>query len=150
MVWKPHVTVAAVVEKNGQFLVVEETIGRELKINQPAGHLEDAESLVDAVIRETLEETAWHFVPSHVVGVYRWREPENGRTTLRSAFAGECTKHEPKRRLDRGIVRAMWSSRDELLSQAERLRTPLVLRCVDDYLAGTRYPLQLLADVYPE
>jgi 8-oxo-dGTP pyrophosphatase MutT (NUDIX family) len=144
MTWKPDVTVAAVTERDGRFLLVEERAGGRVVINQPAGHLENGETFLEAIIRETLEETAWHFVPQAVVGVYVWRPPMAARTFLRVAFAGTLERHEPERPLDRGILRTRWLSRSELASPRLRLRSPLVTQCVDDYLAGSRHPLSLI------
>lgn len=144
MTWKPDVTVAVVVESDGRFLLVEERIGRRLVFNQPAGHLEINESLADAAIRETLEETAWHFVPEAVTGIYLWQQPDKSRSFLRVAFCGRVTQHDGKRRLDHGIRRALWLTRDQVVERADRLRSPMVLRCIDDYLHGARYPLDLL------
>ncbi len=145
MVWKPDVTVAAVAERDGRFLVVEERAGGRVVINQPAGHLEDGESFVEAVVRETLEETAWSFAPQAIVGVYVWRPGPPGRTFLRVAFCGELLSHEADRPLDRGILRTRWLTRDELGLPRTRTRSPLVLQCVDDYLAGARHPLTLIS-----
>ena len=147
MVWKPNVTVAAVVEKDGLFLCVEEETDDGLLINQPAGHLEDGESLVDAVTREVLEETAWHFQPTELIGVYRWRHPEKPITYLRFAFAGDLVQFDENRSLDKGIVRTLWLSRDELAQSVGRHRSPQVLRCVEDYTNGTRLPLECLHDL---
>jgi 8-oxo-dGTP pyrophosphatase MutT (NUDIX family) len=144
MVWKPDVTVAAIVEREGRFLLVEEHVGNRLVINQPAGHLEPNESFSEAVIREALEETAWTFVPDAVSGVYLWTHRERNLTFLRVAFCGEVTEHHTERRLDRGIRRTLWLSREEIEQRNAQLRSPMVLRCVDDYLAGHRYPLTLL------
>lgn len=144
MVWKPDVTVAAVAEINGRFLLVEERAGGRIVINQPAGHLEDGETFLEAVVRETLEETAWRFEPQALLGVYVWRPEAQARTFLRVAFAGTVDAHDPSRPLDRGILRTRWLSRDELLSPGRRLRSPLVTQCIDDYLAGTRHPLTLI------
>ena len=147
MIWKPNVTVAAVVERQGRFLIVEEDSDGKRVYNQPAGHLDEGEGLIEAVIRETLEETAWHFAPTALVGVYRWKNTPTGITYLRVCFAGVCHDEEVGRPLDEGIVQAVWLSRDELAALGSRLRSPLVLRCVDDYLAGRRYPLSLLVDM---
>jgi 8-oxo-dGTP pyrophosphatase MutT (NUDIX family) len=147
MRWNPEVTVAAVVEREGRFLMVEERISGRLVFNQPAGHLEDGETLVDAVIRETREETAWRLLPEAMVGVYLWRSPDNGRTFLRFAFCGTVDDHRPEQPLDAGIQRAVWLRHDQLLAQASRLRSPLVLRCLDDYLLGTRQPLDSVASL---
>jgi 8-oxo-dGTP pyrophosphatase MutT (NUDIX family) len=141
----PEVTVAAVVSHDGKFLLVEEMIGGRLVLNQPAGHLEDDETLLDAVIRETLEETAWRFVPEALVGTYLWRSPVDGRSFLRFAFCGEVEDHRPQQALDTGIVRAVWLSAGELEQAQDRLRSPLVMRCVQDYLLGHRRPLDSVA-----
>jgi 8-oxo-dGTP pyrophosphatase MutT (NUDIX family) len=138
--------VAAVVERDGRFLMVEEQVDGDLCLNQPAGHLEDGESLLQAVIRETLEETAWHFRPEALVGVYRWRHP-GGETFLRFAFAGTVQDQDHARPLDPDIRRTLWLDRETLLAERARLRSPLVLHCVADYLAGRRYPLDLLQDL---
>ena len=142
--WKPHVTVAAVVERHSRFLIVEEQDQGKIVYNQPAGHLEPDESLLQAVARETLEETGWHIRPTALVGVYQWTSPGNGVTYLRACFAGECLQHEVDRALDEGILRALWLSREELLALSPQLRSPLVLRCIDDYLAGPGYPLDVI------
>ncbi len=147
MTWKPHVTVAAVIEDQGRFLLVEERIAGKRVYNQPAGHLEQGESLTDAVVRETLEETAWHFQPAALIGLYRWCQPETDRTYLRVTFSGRGLFHEPRRQLDTGIERTLWLTAGEIREQAGYLRSPLVLKSIDDYLAGATYPLALLADV---
>jgi 8-oxo-dGTP pyrophosphatase MutT (NUDIX family) len=144
MVWKPDVTVAAVVERDGKFLFVEERAGGRVVLNQPAGHLENGETLLEAVARETLEETGWSFVPEHVVGLYVWQPEHLARTFLRVAFRGRLEGHDPARPLDHGIVRTRWLDRDQLLAAQPKHRSPLVLRCVDDYLAGSRHPLEVL------
>lgn len=144
MVWKPNVTVAAVVQRDGKFLLVEEETDAGLAFNQPAGHLEPGESLVAAVAREALEETAYHFKPTHLVGIYNWRHPTKEVTYLRFAFAGELRGWEADRRLDDGIVAARWLTQDEVQATQARHRSPLVRRCIDDLLAGKAYPLDLL------
>jgi ADP-ribose pyrophosphatase YjhB (NUDIX family) len=144
MASRPDITVAAVAERDGKFLLVEEHIGNRLVFNQPAGHLEHDESLLDATIRETLEETAWEFAPRALVGVYVWKQPQTQRTFVRIAVSGEAIKHDPTQSLDRGIVRALWMSREQLVMRSARLRSPLVLRCIDDYLAGARFPLAVM------
>ncbi len=146
-VWKPHATVAAVIEQDGRFLMVEEVAGGKQVYNQPAGHLEPGESLLDAVIRETLEETAGVFEPSYITGIYRWQQDNNGKSFLRFSFYGECTRFHEDQPLDDGIIRAVWLSREELAAQPEKLRSPMVLNCIDDYLRGKQYPLELLTDV---
>lgn len=145
MRWNPEVTVAAVVEREGRFLMVEERIAGRLVLNQPAGHLEDRETLIEAVIRETREETAWRFAPEGLVGTYLWRNPDNERTFLRFAFCGSVDDHSATQALDTGIVRAVWLSHEQLLAQPGRLRSPLVLRCLDDYLRGQRQSLDSVA-----
>jgi len=150
--WKPHVTVAAVIERDGRFLLVEEQTPDGLRLNTPAGHLDPGESLVQACIRETLEETAHGFQPTGLVGIYLSRVPSTGAaalqqqgiTYLRFAFSGELGRFFPDRRLDHGIVRTLWLTPPEIRASAERHRTPVVLQCLDDYLAGVRYPLALL------
>ena len=143
---RPDLTVAAIVERDGQFLLVEERVGARLVFNQPAGHVERGEQLVTAVIRETLEETAWHFKPEALVGVYFWEQPDKQRTFMRFAFTGQVTDHDSTRRLDRGIERAVWMSRDDIVGRTSRLRSPMVMLCVEDYLAGQRYPMELVRD----
>ncbi len=144
MIWKPNVTVAAVVERDGKFLLVEEETEAGLAFNQPAGHLECGESLIDAVIREALEETAYHFKPTHLVGIYNWRQAERDITYLRFAFGGELRGFEAGRPLDAGIVAARWLTLDEIRQSRPRHRSPLVLRCIEDSLAGKRAPLELI------
>jgi 8-oxo-dGTP pyrophosphatase MutT (NUDIX family) len=143
-VWKPNVTVAAVCEQDGKFLLVEEETDAGLRLNQPAGHLEQGEALVDAVVRETLEETAYSFKPEFLVGIYSWQHTVKGITFLRFTFAGHVHAHDAARKLDTGIARALWLSEDEIRREMPRHRTPLLLRCIDDYRAGRRYPLDLL------
>jgi len=144
----PHVTVAAVMEKDGKFLMVEETIGGQAVINQPAGHLEEHESLLDAVKREVLEETAWEFEPRHLLGVYRWPQPEKDRIWLRFNFTGEAVR-DTGRALDPDIDRALWLTESEIISlhDAGKLRSPQVWRAMLDFRAGKQYPLDLLVDL---
>jgi 8-oxo-dGTP pyrophosphatase MutT (NUDIX family) len=144
MIWKPNVTVAAVVMRDGKFLLVEEETDAGLAFNQPAGHLEAGESLIDAVVRETLEETAYHFKPTHLVGIYNWKHPVKDVTYLRFAFGGELLGHEAGRPLDGGIVAARWLELDEVKATQARHRSPLILRCIEDLSAGKSYPLDLL------
>lgn len=177
-IWKPNVTVAALVERDGRFLLVEEETEQGLLFNQPAGHLEPGESLVSACAREALEETAWNFNPTALVGVYQWPRPRPvagppqdgtalaierseqssppsaGRGTgerpfenityLRFAFSGTLGDHDPGRALDKGILRAVWMSPAEVEATRDRHRSPLILQCVQDYLAGRRFPLDLI------
>ena len=145
-IWTPRVTVAAVIERESRFLLVEEETEEGIVFNQPAGHLEDGESLFDAVAREVREETGWGFEPEGVVGVYRWRMPDTGRTYLRFCFHGGCSDHRPEQPLDAGILGARWLSRDEL-ERESRLRSPMVLTCIDDFLAGHSYPPALIQDI---
>ena len=142
--FRPSVTVAAVAERNGRFLLVEEDIRGRLMLNQPAGHLEPAESLIDAVIRETREETGHVFVPEAVLGIYLWARPDDGLTYLRVAFRGDVDA-EPHGKLDVGIVRAVWLTLDELHAMQPRHRSPLVLRCVQDHIAGISHSLSVLS-----
>ncbi|MDT8281481.1 MAG: NUDIX hydrolase [Gammaproteobacteria bacterium] len=147
MIWKPHATVAAIIERDDKFLMVEELIKGEHVLNQPAGHLDPDESLIDAVIRETQEETAWQFIPEAVTGIYLWKNPESNNdedTFLRIAVCGSCINHAPEQPLDDGVINAVWKSRDELRDRTIKLRSPMVISCIDDYLAGKRYPLDLL------
>ena len=147
MVWKPHVTVAAVIERDGKFLLVEEETDSGIRYNQPAGHLECREALTDAVVREVLEETGCTFVPQYLIGVYNWRNEAKDLTYLRFAFGGEVVAHDAQRQLDAGIIAAHWLSLDEIRAVQARLRSPMVMRCIDDYLSGQRYPLELLKDL---
>lgn len=145
-VWKPRVTVAALIERDGHFLMVEERVDGKLVYNQPAGHMEDNESLIAAVVRETLEETAWHFRPEALCGIYRWRHPQTQETYLRAAFTGTGLFHEPGRALDADIERILWLTPGEIRARSDSLRSPMVLRCLDDCLAGCSAPLTLLAE----
>jgi ADP-ribose pyrophosphatase YjhB (NUDIX family) len=144
-IWKPHVTVASVIEREGRFLLVEEQTESGIALNQPAGHLENGESLLQAVVRETLEETAWRFTPAGLIGIYRWRIADTDKTYLRYCFYGQCRDHQPERALDEGIIGVRWLTRDALLRDG-RMRSPLVMRGIDDYLSGRRYPLEILID----
>jgi 8-oxo-dGTP pyrophosphatase MutT (NUDIX family) len=145
MDWDARLTVATVIERDGRFLVVEEYAdGDELVYNQPAGHLDEHETLAAAAIRETLEETAWEVGIDAIVGLYYWTHPQ-GYTFIRTCFAGHALHHHPDQPLDRGIERALWLTRDEIAALGPKLRSPMVLRCVDDYLAGRRYPLELFS-----
>ena len=137
----PEITVAAVAEADGRFLVVEERISRRLVFNQPAGHVERGETLLEAVVREVREETAWRFEPQAFIGVYVWRNPASGRSTMRFAFTGTVADHDAAQTLDRGIVRTHWLSRSELMEREPQLRSPLVMRCIEDYLGGPHKPL---------
>ena len=147
MTWKPHVTVAAVIHRSGRFLLVEEAPEGRRVWNQPAGHLEAGEGLVDAVVREVLEETGRPFEPHGLVGVYRHVPPGSGRTYLRFCFAGSAGEPVPGHRLDPDILGLRWESREALARPGAPLRSPLVLAAVDDFLAGRSFPLDLLRDL---
>ncbi len=142
--WQPDVTVATVVVREGRLLVVEESVRGALVLNQPAGHLEPDESLVNAALRETLEETGWDVELTAFIGAYQWKSPDDGRHFLRMAFAAEPLLHHPDRPLDEGIVQALWLTPAELQAQSARHRSPLVWRAVEDFLSGRRFPLQAL------
>lgn len=142
--WQPDVTVATVVVADGHLLCVEERVNGRLVLNQPAGHLEPDESLQDAALRETREETGWDVRLTGFLGAYQWKAPETGRHYLRFAFAAEPDRHDPARTLDDGIVRALWMTPEELLDARDRHRNPLVWQVVADHLAGHRFPLSLL------
>lgn len=142
--WKPNVTVAAIIARDNQFLLVEETTERGPRFNQPAGHLEAGETIIAAAIRETLEETAYDFTPEALVGIYHWQHPGNGVTYLRFAFCGQLGAHHAARPLDDGIIRTVWKTEAEIAAQAAWMRSPQVLLCVQDYLAGKRYSLDIL------
>ncbi|MGJ7523053.1 NUDIX hydrolase [Variovorax sp. LT1P1] len=161
--WRPHVTVAAVIERDGRFLLVEEHTAHGLKLNTPAGHLDPGESPAEGCAREALEETAHHFVPTALVGVYmaRFQRPpttsaerrdsEEDVTYLRFAFAGTLGDFVQGRALDEGIVRTLWMTPDEIRASVDRHRSPLLLQCIEDYLGGARHPLSLIhtdASVY--
>jgi 8-oxo-dGTP pyrophosphatase MutT (NUDIX family) len=143
--WKPSVTVAAVIQHDGRYLLVEEETPEGLRLNNPAGHLDPGESPEQGVVRETLEETAFRFQPTALVGIYlsRFQRERTAEdiTYLRFAFCGELGTFDPSRTLDTGIVRTLWMTPDELRASSERHRSPLVLRCMEDHLAGRRLPL---------
>lgn len=146
--WQPDVTVATVVVRDGRLLCVEERVNGSTVINQPAGHLEPDESLFEAALRETREETGWDVRLTAFVGAYQWKAPHSdngrGRHYLRFAFAAEPERHHPELALDTGIVRALWLTPQELQDEHARHRSPLVWQVVADYLAGSRHPLSLL------
>ncbi len=151
--WKPHVTVATVIEHEGRFLLVEEHTADGLRLNNPAGHLDPGESPEQGAARETLEETAWHFTPTALVGIYMSRfhkptgnpaAPIDDITYLRFAYCGTLGAFEADRTLDTGIVRALWMTPDEIRASTARHRSTQVLRCMEDYLRGQRYPLALV------
>ncbi len=144
--WPPHITVACIVEDNQRFLMVEELSQGKLVLNQPAGHLDPGESLVDAAIRETFEETGWQVEPTHVLGISRYTAQHSGVIYYRTSFIAKALQHHPDSPLDTGIKRAVWMSYAELQKEQHRLRSPLVLKNIEKYLTGTRYPLSLIDD----
>jgi 8-oxo-dGTP pyrophosphatase MutT (NUDIX family) len=142
--WQPDVTVATVVERDGRLLMVEERVGGKLVFNQPAGHLEPDESILQAAVRETLEETGWHIALTAFIGAYQWKAPETGRQYLRMAFAAEALQHDAGRALDDGIVAAHWLQPAEIEALTAQHRSPLVARVIADYRNGFRHPLSML------
>jgi len=142
--WKPDVTVSAIIERDSKFMMIEEFSHGRLVFNQPAGHLEEGESLFQAVEREVREETAWGFKPEMVVGLYMHPSPSSEVTYLRICFSGSCYDHHPDQPLDDGIHKVVWMSPEEIRQNVDRLRSPMVLSCIEDYLAGNRFPLGYL------
>jgi ADP-ribose pyrophosphatase YjhB (NUDIX family) len=146
--WKPNVTVAAIIEKNGRYLMIEEHTQEGLRLNNPAGHLDPGESPAEGCAREALEETAHSFNPTALVGIYlsRFQRPGQGEdiTYVRMAFCGELGDFQAHLKLDKGIVRTLWMTPEEVRATAERHRSPLVLRCIEDHLAGQRFPLEVI------
>lgn len=142
--WSAHVVVACVVERDGGFLMVEERINGQSKLNQPAGHWEQGETLIAGAVREALEETGWDVQPTQLLGVYHHDPADLAYGFLRIAFVAQALQERPGYTLDTGIERAVWMTRDEIAASRERHRSPMVLRCVDDYLAGQRFPLSLI------
>lgn len=148
--WTPHVTVATIVAREGRFLCVEEDVDGRIVLNQPAGHLDPGESLAEAAVRETLEETACEVRVTALLAVSRWLANPTADTILRFTFAGELLRRHPDRPLDAGIRRALWLTRAELEARRAAHRSPLVLASVAAFEAGRRYPLDLLSDIAPE
>ena len=144
MVWTPHATVAAIVEREGRFLFVEEISHGKRVFNQPAGHVDEGETLEDATIRETLEESGWQVKPKELVGVYTYKAPSNQVTYYRFCYVCEALGEIPDAELDSDIIAAHWLSLEEVKAKQEKLRSPLVMKCLEDYLAGKRYPLSLI------
>ncbi len=144
MIWKPHVTVAAVIESEQRFLLVEEQVSSGIAFNQPAGHLDEAETLIDAVKREVMEETAWKFEPEQIISIQLWRKDSQADSFLRVCFSGKAHSHNPTQSLDKGIIQIHWLTRDEVAAKTALLRSPLVLESIDDYIKGDFYPLSLL------
>ena len=147
MTERMDVTVAAVIEQDDRFLLVEERANGHIVFNQPAGHLEMGETLTDAVVREVVEETGYQFRPQALLGFYLWHCDEADTTFLRLAFVGDASPPAEEPILDDGIIASHWLTRNDLLARQPRLRSPLVLRCIDDYLSGTRYPLAALNEL---
>jgi 8-oxo-dGTP pyrophosphatase MutT (NUDIX family) len=145
--WKPNTVVATIVEADGRFLLVEEESGGRAVFNQPAGHLDPGETLLDAARRETLEESGWHVEPTGLVGIYLVEPPGTSITYQRFCFRARAVRHDPARPLDKEIIRAVWLTREEIVAAQARHRSPLVMRCLDDYLAGHDYPLSLIHDL---
>ena len=145
--WKPNTVVATIVERDGRFLLVEEEADGRAVFNQPAGHLDDGETLLEAAKRETLEESGWHVEPTDLVGIYRVAPPGKDITYLRFCFRARAVSHDAARKLDKEIIRAVWLTREELVAEQARHRSPLVLRCIDDAIAGHSYPLSLIHDL---
>lgn len=143
MIWTPHATVATIVEKNGKYLLVEEVVNGETVLNQPAGHVEEDESILAAALRETLEETGWKVELTGLVGIYNYPAP-NGVTYYRFSFAAEAIREVTDAQLDDGIIGPVWLSLEELENRRSQWRSPLVKRCIEDFAAGKRYPLDLI------
>ena len=137
----PHITVATIVERAGKFLMVKENSGGRLVYNQPAGHVEVKESLLDAAIRETLEETSWRVNLEKLLGIYQYTSPENGITYIRHCFIAKAIEPRTERDLDEDIAEAVWVSLEELEQRESEMRSPLVLEVIRDYLKGVSYPL---------
>lgn len=143
--WTPHATVATVIEQDGKFLMIEEISSGQRVINQPAGHIEEGESVIEAACRETLEEAGWSVTPTALVGLYVYIAPTNGVTYHRYCFAASAQQHHPEAPLDDGIIGPRWMTIEEL-RQCPNLRSPMVLNCVEDYLSGRRFPLTLITE----
>ena len=143
--WIPHVTVATIIEKDNKFLMVEEELHGKKILNQPAGHLDKGETLIEAAIRETLEESAWEVTINHLIESAQWTSPSSNTHFLRACFAGSAIKHFPKQQLDKGIIRSLWMSRDEVAQNSHRLRSPLVLNHIDHYIAGKKFNLDFFS-----
>lgn len=145
--WKPNTVVATIVERDGRFLLVEEEADGRAVFNQPAGHLDDGETLLDAARRETLEESGWHVEPVDLVGIYLVAPPGKDITYLRFCFRARAITHDASRALDKEIIRAVWMTHEEIVAAQARHRSPLVLRCIDDARAGQCFPLSMIHDL---
>ncbi|RDS86000.1 NUDIX hydrolase [Dyella psychrodurans] len=148
-VWRPRVTVACVVSDGDRYLMVEEEVNGRLAYNQPAGHLDDKESLHQAAVRETREETGWTVELTHLIGVHQWRSSEHGEVIVRFTFAAKPLHHDLEQQLDTGVRRALWLTRREIADLGERLRSPMVLMTIDDWLGGQRLPLSIVGNLMP-
>jgi ADP-ribose pyrophosphatase YjhB (NUDIX family) len=148
-IWCPRVTVATVVPLDGRYLLVEESVHGRIVLNQPAGHLEPDESLQAAALRETREETGWDVELECLLGIQQWISSDSGTQFVRFTFGARPLHHDPSRSLDNGILRALWLSRDEIVAAGERLRSPLILHSIDDWLAGRRLPLDSIRQLAP-
>lgn len=146
----PHITVATVIESNDKFLMVKEKSDGSVVYNQPAGHLENGESLIEAAIRETMEETAWRVAVTALVGIYQYTSPYNGVNYVRHCFVATAEQFDADARLDEDILEANWYTAGFIIEHAEEMRSPIVLRSLQDYLDGVRYPLQLLNCPLPD
>ena len=142
--WKPSVTVAAIIERDGRYLLIEEHTPEGLRLNNPAGHLDPGESPEAGCAREAFEETAYEFTPTALLGIYHWQRPSKDITYLRFAFIGKLGKHHADQKLDDGIIRAVWMTHEELKASQAIHRSPQVLKCVEDYLAGQQFPLSVI------
>lgn len=143
MIWTPHATVATLVERDGRFLFVDEMADGQRVLNQPAGHVDEGESILHAAVRETREETGWDVELTHLVGIYTYTNPHQ-TTYYRFCFAARPLRQIPDAQLDQGIIGPLWLSLDELHAHRAQWRSPLVVKCVQDYLAGRRFPLDLV------
>ena len=143
--WYPHLTVATIIESNGKFLMVKEISDGKVVINQPAGHLDEDETLLEAAVRETLEETGWHVSIVGLVGFYLHTSPHNKTTYFRALFAGEALNHDTDRALDNGILEAPWLTLEQIQKHTKMLRSPMVLKCIEDYQRGKRLPLESIS-----
>lgn len=149
MVWTPHATVAAIVEREGRFLFVEEISHGQRVYNQPAGHIDEGESIKGAVIRETLEESKWQVEPTELVGMYTYKAPSNNVMYYRFCYVCQAVREIPDAQLDKDIIAAHWFTLDEVKKIKGQLRSPLVMKCLEDYLAGKRYPMDLVYEHAP-
>jgi len=144
MIWKPHLTVASVIERKNKYLLVEEHTDNGIAFNQPAGHVENGESIVSAIKREVNEETAWLFEPEAIIAIQLWRKTPEYPSFVRVCFSGKVHSHNAEQKLDDDIITTHWLSREQMAEKKSQLRSPLVLKSVDAYLNGERYPLSLL------